>query len=280
MYLRSFITESLGYSAVMLRHRLNRKWNDFPFGRQPRAPAEKYRELFEIAKNGSYPDIDQVEKETGFAVDRAWLDNLALHTQITIKTFKGSTNAYPHGRLLYSLLRQYIATYKPPYVQIIETGTARGFSSLCMAKALEDAGVDGRIVTVDLLPHIKPMFWNCIDDHEGPKSRAELLAPWSDLTKKIVFMQGNTLSILPKIGMDRVNFAFLDARHITLSVMGEFNFVEDRQQHGDMIVFDDVTPGLFPGVVKAVEKIEASGNYDFRRLSINERRGYAWANRK
>ena len=58
---------------------------------------------------------------------------------------------------------------------IVETGTARGFSSICMSKALIDANTNGKIYTVDILPHDTKMYWNCIDDHDGMKSRKELL---------------------------------------------------------------------------------------------------------
>src|SRR3546814_8877197 len=64
---------------------------------------------------------------------------------------------------------------------IFETGTARGFSALCMARALQDAGAGGYVVTVDQLPHDRPMLWNCIDDHEGPRTRAQLLSDYPEL---------------------------------------------------------------------------------------------------
>ena len=38
-------------------------------------------------------------------------------------------------------------------------------------KALEDQQRAGTIVTFDVLPHRTPMYWNCIDDHDGPKTR-------------------------------------------------------------------------------------------------------------
>ena len=39
-----------------------------------------------------------------------------------------------------------------------------------MAKAINDTPeVDGKIITVDLLPTDIPMYWNIIDDHEKKK---------------------------------------------------------------------------------------------------------------
>jgi predicted O-methyltransferase YrrM len=146
-----------------------------------------------------------------------------------------------------------------------------------MAKAIRDAGVEGFVVSVDVLPHLTRMYWNCIDDAEGKKTRAELLAPWSDLLERIIFVQGDTRSTLPKLGLQRIHFAFLDAQHIERSVLQEFTSVEPLQQVGDMIVFDDVTPQLVPGVVAAVDQIEARGDYGIRRLSLSQERGYAWS---
>jgi predicted O-methyltransferase YrrM len=60
---------------------------------------------------------------------------------------KRSKLGYAHGRLLYSVLRKYIADNSPAYVNVLETGTARGFSALCMAKAIADSGVTGHVVT-------------------------------------------------------------------------------------------------------------------------------------
>ncbi|MER9579493.1 class I SAM-dependent methyltransferase [Mesorhizobium sp. M0189] len=212
----------------------------------------------------------------GYTIDRQWLDELALHTQIVKKK---SDLAYPHGRLLYTLMRNMLSNSGLDFTTVLETGTARGFSALCMSKAMADQGVAGRIVTLDVLPHLKRQIWNCIDDHDGPKSRAEILQPWADLTRNVLFLQGDTLDLLPKVGLDRINFAFLDAQHIESSVMQEFELVSARQKKGDMIVFDDVTSKLFPGVVRAVDRIENSGLYSVKRLVISDSRAYAWAQR-
>lgn len=259
-----------------INDRLDARWNNDPFGTEPLASAEEYRALFQSTRVKQFPEVDEVENETGFAVDRSWLDDLAFHTQIVRKK---SELAYPHGRLLYSLLREYVVRSGERFVTVLETGTARGFSALCMAKALEDAGVDGRIVTLDVLPHLRRQYWNCIDDHEHKKSRAELLQPWSALTRRILFIQGDTLMTLPRLGLDRINFAFLDAQHIASSVLKEFEVVQKRQRAGDVVFFDDVTPLTFPGVVEAVQRVEQGGQYAVRRLTISEERAYAWGQR-
>lgn len=256
---------------------VDKRWDNDPFGREPHASKDEYYELFEQTRRKDYPAIDEIETELGYRVDRAWLDQLALHTQIVKKN---SDLGYPHGRLLYSLLRWMIAERSLEFLTILETGTARGFSAVCMAKALADSGVDGRIITLDVLSHLKPQIWNCVDDHDGPKSRAGILAPWSELTRKIMFLQGDTLYSLPRLGLERIHFAFLDAQHIESSVLHEYSVVSARQWSGDIVVFDDVTTAVFPGVVAAVNKIQARGEYMVRRLEVSEQRAFAWARRK
>lgn len=266
--------ESANGARAWVNERFDAKWNKDPLCKAPLASVEDYRALFEQARRKQDPAADGIEAETGFAVDRAWLDDLALHTQIVKKK---SDLAYPHGRVLYSLLRKYIVDSGEPFITVLETGTARGFSALCMARAIADSGVQGRVVTLDVLPHLKPIYWNCIDDNDGKKSRAELLAPWSDLARMITFLQGDTLMMLPRVGLDRINFAFLDAQHIKRSVLHEYRMIKSRQQRGDIIYFDDVTPGPFDGVVAAVEQVRQENEYQVRHLALYPQRGNAWA---
>ena len=270
--------EVLYGARAWLGKRLDARWENDPFGSSIRASREEYLQLFSEAKSQAYPEVDATEKEMGFYLNREWLDDLALHTQIVKK--KETKLAYPHGRLLYSILRREIADRGLDHVTVLETGTARGFSALCMAKALSDSGVSGAIVTIDVLPHLKPQIWNCIDDHEGRKTRADLLSPWSSLTRSVLFLQGDTLRLVERVGLPRINFAFLDAQHTRKSVLAEFNAVASRQLSGDIVFFDDVTPDLFPGVVDAVNEIELRGDYAVRRLSISAQRAYAWATRR
>lgn len=274
--MRNYLASAERRIFSWLSHSVDRRWNKDPLCSTPKASAQEYRRLFEAARKAEYPEIEALELETGFAVDRDWLDELALHTQITIKK---SDLAYPHGRVVYSLFRKYISDHPGEFITAIETGTARGFSALCLAKALHDAGAQGRLITLDVLPHQQKIYWNCIDDSEGRKTRAELLQPWSELLDYVIFIQGDSLLQLPRIGVDRINFAFIDAQHTKTNVMLEFRAVSKLQNKGDMIVFDDVTPGTFDGVVEAVTEIEAAGDYAVRRLTASKQRAYAWGTR-
>lgn len=249
-----------------------------PFGSSPTAPEEDYLRLHAEAKQIKYPPVDKLEREYGAAIDKDWFEELALQTQVVVK--KSKLN-YQHGRMLYSILKNYMAdTSKGEPATILETGTARGFSAVCMAKALKDGNHPGTIITVDTLPHHTPMYWNCINDHKGVNTRQDLLKNYEGLLSRIVFLQGKTDAVLPKLGLKRINMAFLDATHKYDAVIHEFRYVEARQRQGDIVFFDDVTPELFPGVCDAVDTIENEHQYSVKRLQITSQRGYAIAKRR
>ena len=235
--------------------------------------------LFEEASNFVDPNVIELEKRLGHQISKKWIDDLALHTQICVK--KSKIN-YNHGRILYSVLKNYLNGYKEKKVDnnilILETGTARGFSAMCMAKALNDTpGIIGKIITIDLLPVDTPMYWNIIDDHEKKKTRNELLSQWPEELNKIKFIRGKTNTVLKNLKIKRVNFAFLDAEHDYNSVINEYLFLNNKQKKNDMIFFDDVTPKKFPGVVQALNQIKKEGYYSVEFLNFSTERSYALA---
>ncbi len=257
------------------------KYHNQPFSNSPKSNKEKYYYLAKQAEINTYSikDIDSLEETCGYSVNKHWLNSLALQTQIVVK--KSALN-YAHGRVLYSVLRKYISTHREDIktIKILETGTARGFSALCMAKALSDSKTEGSICTIDVLPHFTKMFWNSIADHnEGSQTRNSLLEDWSELVNRyIIFMQGYTKNLLPKIGLTRINFAFLDGSHSYKDVMFEFNYISKLQKEGDIIIFDDHNIKNFPGIVKAVNHIANKKIYSIKIIkNFNTSRDYVVA---
>jgi len=208
-----------------------------------------------------------------------FIDDLALVTQVGSK--KHVRLLYLHGYLLYAALRQYLDSHPEiETVTVLETGTARGFSSLCMAKALADSSRHGRIITIDVLPPMHPLYWNCISDDEGKKNRFQLLHPWTDLIEKyIVYFQGYSEIALRQLGLARVHFAFLDDEHTYDILKFELERVSALQRPGDVIVCDDYTPSMFPGVTRALDEFLAVGTYDGRLFESGENRGYMYCRR-
>ena len=243
----------------------------------PKGDKEKYLELFSEAKKFNYPLIDSYLKGKS-KVDENWFNDLVLHTQITIK--KSKLN-FQHGKILYALLTEYLEKYKSD-INILETGTARGFSSIVMSKVLNEKNLkNSKIYTLDIIPHNKKIYWNCIDDLEGRKTRKNLLSSWKDLTENIEFLTGRSKYILPRLKeLSRINFAFLDGAHDYKTVKFEFLFVSKRQKKNDIMVLDDVTKDKFNGIVELVNEIKSNDSYDVQLIQSESNRGYAILKRK
>ena len=119
------------------------------------------------------------------------------------------------------------------------------------------------------------MYWNCIDDNDGPKTRAELLSKWKDLMQNyIIYQQGDTRLELNKLQLERINFAFLDGAHTYNDLMFEFNQIKNKQKPGDIIVYDDYNYKKFPGIVRAIDEICINNNYNKDVIRSSSDRGY------
>ena len=269
------VNRTLDLVRRALNDRADRQYTTAPFCTAPLAPAAEYRRLWEDARSRACPAIDRYEEECGAAIDPAWFHQLALLTQVTIKQ---SAICYQHGRVLYSTLVRYARGRGRDPLNIIETGTARGFSALCLGRALHDAGATGKVFSFDVLPHDVSILWNCVLDAEGPRSRADLLHAYSDLIDRfVIFHRGDTKTEMARMWAPRVHFAFLDSVHTYEHVMAEFSCIRDRQRPGDVLVFDDYSPESYPGVVQAADEICHAHGYRARILAANPQRQYVVA---
>ena len=245
---------------------LNKPFPKKPFCSRPLASKETYLRLHKEAIINVNKSIKEYELISGYSISDDFINELALYTQICIK--KSKLN-FQHGRLLYSVISEYINKKKQQNpgnnkpIIVFETGTARGFSSICMSKAFSDNNAFGIITTIDCISHNEKMFWNTISDWNGPKTRQQLLSRWEEELSRIIFMQGWSES-LSHIGFNRINFAFLDAQHTKKDVMREFKYVSNRQKKGDIVIFDDVTLGIYDGVCEAISEIKLSHPYEVK----------------
>ena len=261
-----------------LEARAARRFETSPLCDAPLAPPSEYRQLWDDAQRRQYAAVDRYEGTCGAAIDAEWFQQLALLTQVAIKR---SELCYQHGRLLYATLARYLRQRAHPHLTIVETGTARGFSALCMAKAMDDAGATGKIVSFDVLPHDVAILWNCVRDADGPRTRADLLCDYRPLMERyLVFHRGDTAVELAKMSFPRINFAFLDSVHEYDHVMAEFSSIRDRQAAGDILFFDDYTAEAYPGVVKAADEICRAHGYAGTVVTANDRRRYLIAEKQ
>ena len=243
---------------------------------------EEYLELSNYAKNYDHSKTkNEIKDYFNYLYDVNDMDELGLYLQICIKKSKPM---YLHGYVLTSALHKYIKDNNINNLIILETGTARGFSSICMGKILEKFDIKGSIHTIDILKHNKKTYWNCILDENSPQTRHELLEKWSNIRDNYLkFHVGNSKDILNDLDLPRINFAFLDARHDYSHVKLELEYVSKRQQSGDIIVCDDYTKGQYEGIIKAIDEFLENNLYDFKIFyghDGSKNRGYVYMKRK
>ena len=251
--------------------------NKNPFKDGPYGIKSDYLDIYNNAKSQEFNNVVIKCKELGFNIEKEYFDALAFITQVVKKE---SDINYQHGILIYALLRNYINKNQTEDLCILETGTALGYSSICMSKAIIDSSSKGIINTIDYLPSNKKMYWNCIKDFEGKHTRLELLNDWREELSNIKFLEGKSKKVLKNMDIDRIHFAFLDACPTKKELLFEFIYVAEIQLTGDVIIFDDVTVGLFPGVVEAVKEIENKNSYSIIYFDISKFRSIAIATKK
>jgi len=200
--------------------------------------------------------VSSLEKMLNVQINKEFIDSVALHTAIYLDSYGNQPNykvTYQQGFVVYALFRKYLEATNYDYYNVVEVGTAKGFTALCLAKALDDCNKKGTIHTIDVLPNDKKIYWRCIGDMTGKKNRPELMENWSVLRDNFIkFHHGSSLNILSSLNLKRVHFAFLDGSHDYQHVSYELNFLKNLQKNNDMIVCDDFTENKYEGIVQAV----------------------------
>ena len=246
--------------------------------RKVKGNKQEYLQIFDEIKTKKYDQIDDfINSKNLREINTNFINELALISQVSIK--KSEVN-YQHGRLIYSVLDDYLNKQIKDHNKFffIDVGTAKGFSSVIISKCAEDNKIDYSIFSFDVIPHNKKIFWNSIKDIDGKLTREDLLKDYYNYTKKINYIRGRTKKKLKEISsLERLNFVFLDGSHDYDDVKFEFDFIKKKQKSGDLIFFDDVTKGHFDGVVKLINEVKQTSEYEIETISSTNFRGYAIA---
>ena len=175
-----------------------------------------------------------------------------------------STPMYPENELLHSinyergiLLYALIAKYKPQ--NVLEIGTAKGYSTLCMAWAMHDHNIPGTIYTID--PTLDTKFEIKIDDKINVLTTTQLwkkIVPreWISKIKPLVGYSGEIMS---KYNFPKMNFAYIDGHHVYEAVEHDFYAFLNICSNDFRILFDDYA--LSDGVTKLIDN-NVSENFD------------------
>ena len=208
-------------------------------------------------------------------IDREFILNLAFITQIMVKKSEISID---HGKILYAIVDRYCEKNEGKNITIVETGTAKGFSSICMAKALSENKCFGKIYTFDLIEHNNKYRWNNICDLDDLVSREEMLKDWKYLIDEfIVFISGFSHINLKNIHFGRINFAFIDGSHYGHDIDYEFNYISNFQHKGDQILFDDFDNDTYKSLTNKINELCKKLNYKKSFIAGNNSRNYLLA---
>lgn len=228
-----------------------------------------YDEAFTTERAHEYPVVDDFEARYRYDVGRERLERAA---RVLACPVKANPPCWQHGRVLYAVARKALASGGP--ATLLDIGSAKGFSALCLQWALDDSPAMGQVVSVDV---IDPLAWerrNTVAEVDGHLlTLAETVAPWPE-AQRIAFVESTGEQWLT-LNPGRLRVVFVDGKHTGAVVFREARLIAGRQQPGDVVVFDDVH---IPEVDDAVRKMAHA--YAFERLEVLPKRAYALGVRK
>ena len=225
-----------------------------------------YRAAWEAERQNEYPVIDAFEARCGFAIPRGRLEGAARVLACPVK--KNPPN-WQHGRVLYALTRKYLEDKRNQFIRVLDIGTAKGFSALCLQWALWDSNSCAWCITsVDVIDPKARISRNTVAECEGLLTVAQILYPWRE-ARGIMFEQSTGLDWLIA-HQERIHIAFIDGSHNGETVLQEGRLLADRQELGDLAIFDDVDR---PDIAQAVSQL--SDAYRFDVLEVLPNRAYA-----
>ena len=195
---------------------------------------------------------------------------------------KIKTINYERGILLYSL----IAKYRPK--NVLEIGTAEGYSALCMAWAMTDCKINGKIFTVDPKPFDVPIERE-ITWEKNSKNNTIMLSTkelWNKFAnkewiKKIEVFTGFSGEILEKKTKElpKMDMGFIDGHHRYEAVTHDFHAFLQIASENFLLLFDDYAYHVDMGVSKAINE-EIVPNFDVTLIKTNAKQQRIEANKQ
>ena len=222
---------------------------------------ERYDEAYDREAAITYPSIDAFEDERDIRIDRS---QLLAAARILACPVKVNPPNWQHGRVLYAELGRYIRddfdssdNDGPRVIRVLDVGTAKGFSALCMYWACDDFGDndtarldDWEVTSLDVINPFARIRRNTVAELDGFQTLAETLEPWPE-ARHITFLKASSQEWL-QANDKRIHFAFLDGKHNFDTVGRELDMLSRVQKPGDIVVLDDLqVPGVREAAVSA-----------------------------
>jgi hypothetical protein len=234
---------------------------------QPVVTAEDYARIFELERSVAYPMVDSYEARLGVAIERERLEGAG---RVLSCPMKAAPPNWQHGRVIYSTFRRYCEdrTQEGSSVYSLDIGTAKGFSALCALWAIAYARRVPVVTSVDVMPPSERCRRNTPAEVNGLRTLDEILEPWPE-AKGIDFVESTGIDWLKKHKeVERIHLAFIDGKHAGDVVLKEGKMIADRQQSGDIVIFDDIQ---VPSVGEAVRMLDV---YEVEYLQVLPGRKY------
>lgn len=187
--------------------------------------------------------------------------NLSRIMPVNPKHSESGVINFERGMLLYAL----ITKYKPK--TILEIGTAEGYSTLCMAWAMTENKINGKIFTVDPKSHNHSIERTIIlEDGKIIKEKFSTKELWNKFAspewlKKIQVFSGYAGEVLSKNSFPKIEFGYIDGAHFYEAVKHDFYRFLKIADTRFSILFDDYVPGRKDGVSRVIEE-EIMNNFD------------------
>jgi len=124
---------------------------------------------------------------------------------------------YERGILIYYLIRQHNLT------SMLEIGFGRGYGTFCAARAFHDAGIAGKIITID--PALDDKYLQFLQQ----------VLP-QDLFKYVQFARGTSQQVLPQI-KENFDLIYIDGDHSYTGTKHDWEQTKDK--FNKFLLFDD-----------------------------------------
>lgn len=228
-----------------------------------------YNSVLQMKNTRFISEIKEYFGEVLLDTEIDFIDRLAFYTQLPQK--KTEIN-WHHGYLLSLIIKKLIETNNN--LMVLDIGTARGFSSICMLNSIKQSMGFGKIITIDVLPNRAKIFWNTINDAKK-RSRLELIQNYTELINgDIIFFNGTSKMAFSSLDIVSINFAFVDGSHYYRDVLFDLGWVAKRLTKNGYILCDDYDEN-FPGVIRAVKETCSTYNFKIKVFNSSDDRGYA-----
>lgn len=236
-----------------------------------------YVRIFGGERGKEYPALDALESLLGRKIRRDILEDMAFSLACPLKA---NPPNWQHGRVLYALAHMRAGRGSSGDELFLDIGTAKGFSALCMALAVADAGGRQSVHSFDVIDPDARVERNSVAELEGLKTLHELTKAWQPHDVPIFFHKTPGMFFNQHIPRARIAGAFVDGKHKKTDVLAEALLIAARQDSGDWILFDDAQ---IAGVGEAVEAFKKTVGivYLFQTIEvIPGKRSYVLAVRK